>query len=61
MGDLGLEAKLSTIGLGKDEFAQALRTLKAFVVEGGYYPSTIDEAQFDESAINEIYGIFTDG
>jgi len=61
MGDLGLEAKLSTIGLGKKEFAEALRTLKAFVVEGGYYHSVIDEAQFDESTINEIYDTLTEG
>jgi len=61
MGDLGLEAKLSTIGLGREDFAEVLRTLKAFVVEGGYYHSMIDEAQFDESAINELYGTLTDG
>jgi len=60
MGDLGIEAKLTAIGLGRREFEGVLTTLKAFVEEGGYYHSTIDEVQFDESAMNGLYCIFKD-
>jgi glycerol-1-phosphate dehydrogenase [NAD(P)+] len=59
MGDLGLEAKLTTIGLGRDDFTRALMTLKAFTEGGGYYYSIINETGFDEYIIGKLCGMLS--
>ncbi len=52
--DLGWEAKLRTIGLGRRDFWKALTTLRSFAEDGGYYYSIINETKFHKSTIQKL-------
>lgn len=53
--DLGMESRLETVELGREDFFSTMMTLKRFVQEGGYYYSAIDETQLDRYTIEKLY------
>ena len=55
MDDMGVEYNLDNIGLSRDEFTEAMTTLKSFAREGGYYYSAIDAGDIGAQEAEQLY------
>ena len=55
MEEMGIDYRLSKIGLTKDTFAEVLLSLKEFVKKGGYYYSVINEKKIDSTIIQDLF------
>ncbi len=55
MDDMGVEYNLDNIGLSRDEFFEAMTTLKSFAKEGGYYYSAVDAGDIGAQEAEQLY------